>query len=300
MKLATVNPRMEFNMEALLSKDVSWSNFLVVFYEIIKKPLEFWIRLLNPLHFQIFQSRGSSLPQSIYPLDSSALAFPFGYQPQQAPSIPNGIPNGTETPFSVTPLSAATRRTPSMPLPAIDGFGEAASQVMTQISSSWRLFQWCALHNHGHNSAACEFSCRFQRFGKTIYIVLFRWESARINPRAFPVRKSGDYQENILVVWGLNRDLKLTIWLMQGQWEQPRWKLSYDRTFWATGLSWVLYIQMRKTSVYTKRERCCGSKTCPVEGKRTFFFSRSWYFSLFCPIISATDSFGEMIHYEMK
>ncbi|KAL6342666.1 hypothetical protein AAG906_013072 [Vitis piasezkii] len=98
MKLATVNPRMDFNMEALLSKE-------------------------------IFQSRGS-LPQAMYPLDSSALAFPYGYQPQQGPSLQNGIPNGTETPFSVNPLNSAIRRTSSM-LPSIDGFGEAASQVST-------------------------------------------------------------------------------------------------------------------------------------------------------------------------
>uniref|UniRef100_A0A5B7AYX4 BHLH domain-containing protein n=1 Tax=Davidia involucrata TaxID=16924 RepID=A0A5B7AYX4_DAVIN len=98
MKLATVNPRMEFNMEALLSKD-------------------------------IFQSRGS-MAHNLYPLDSSAPTFHQGYQSQQGPSLHSGISNGTETPFSMNTLNAALRRNHlSMQLPPIDGFGEAASQA---------------------------------------------------------------------------------------------------------------------------------------------------------------------------
>ncbi|KAL4272743.1 hypothetical protein GQ457_13G028670 [Hibiscus cannabinus] len=89
MKLATVNPRMDVNMEALLSKDM-------------------------------FQSRGL-LPQGIYSMDSSAQAFPFGYQPQQGQPLNNVIPNITETQFSM--------KTQGFQLPLINGFTDANPQV---------------------------------------------------------------------------------------------------------------------------------------------------------------------------
>ncbi|KAE8677605.1 Basic helix-loop-helix DNA-binding superfamily protein isoform 2 [Hibiscus syriacus] len=89
MKLATVNPRMDVNMEALLSKDM-------------------------------FQSRGQ-LPHGIYSIDSSP-AFPYGYQPQQGLlPLTNGIPNTTETPFSM--------KTQGFLLPSVDGFTDAHPQV---------------------------------------------------------------------------------------------------------------------------------------------------------------------------
>ncbi|GLT71037.1 hypothetical protein SLA2020_430810 [Shorea laevis] len=91
MKLATVNPRMDFNADAHLSKD-------------------------------IFQSRGA-LPHSLYPLDSVMAAFPYGYQPQQVPALHSGIGGGAENQFPVHSLNAALRRNP------IDGFGEATQQV---------------------------------------------------------------------------------------------------------------------------------------------------------------------------
>ncbi|XP_062109280.1 transcription factor bHLH62-like [Humulus lupulus] len=110
MKLATVNPRMDFNMEALLSKE-------------------------------IFQSRGS-LPHGLYPLDSSmtaaaaAAAFPFGYNPQQImPQLHNnnGIPSSSEAQFSVNPLNGSMHRaSANMQLPAaIDGFAQHAQQAST-------------------------------------------------------------------------------------------------------------------------------------------------------------------------
>ncbi|KAK8703609.1 hypothetical protein V6N13_047259 [Hibiscus sabdariffa] len=89
MKLATVNPRMDVNMEALLSKDM-------------------------------FQSRGL-LPQGIYSMDSSAQAFPFGYQPQQGLPLNNVIPNITESQFSM--------KTQGFQLPSINGFTDANPQV---------------------------------------------------------------------------------------------------------------------------------------------------------------------------
>ncbi|GLT80548.1 hypothetical protein SLA2020_519830 [Shorea laevis] len=90
MKLATVNPRMDFNMEALLLKD-------------------------------ILQSRGP-LPHDLYPVDSSAPAFPFEYQPQQGLALQGGIPDNMEKEFSVNSLNASLHRNPSMQLPSIDGF----------------------------------------------------------------------------------------------------------------------------------------------------------------------------------
>ncbi|XWS22299.1 hypothetical protein CRYUN_Cryun29cG0022100 [Craigia yunnanensis] len=97
MKLATVNPRVDFNMEAPLSKDM-------------------------------FQSCGS-LPLALYSKDSSTPAFPFGYQPQQGLPMNSGISNNTETQFSMNPLNAALHKTQGLQLPHIDGFTDANPQV---------------------------------------------------------------------------------------------------------------------------------------------------------------------------
>ncbi|XVF37884.1 hypothetical protein REPUB_Repub20aG0049400 [Reevesia pubescens] len=97
MKLATVNPRMDINMEALLSKDM-------------------------------FQSRGS-LANALYSMDSSSPALPFGYQPHQGLPLNNGTSNNTETQFSMNPLNAALRKTQGLQLPPIDGFTDANPQV---------------------------------------------------------------------------------------------------------------------------------------------------------------------------
>ncbi|KAJ9187051.1 hypothetical protein P3X46_002547 [Hevea brasiliensis] len=100
MKLATVNPRMDISMEALLSKD-------------------------------IFQSRGS-LSQNLYPLENSAaLSFPYGYRSQQGIALPNGMFSNGETQFSTNPLNAVLKRNQCMQLPALDGFGDAPRQVST-------------------------------------------------------------------------------------------------------------------------------------------------------------------------
>ncbi|XP_042513426.1 transcription factor bHLH62 [Macadamia integrifolia] len=101
MKLSTVNPRLDFNMESLLSKE-------------------------------ILQPRGS-LPHPIYPLDSSAPAFQYGQQHQQGPPLQSGISNGAETQCSVNPLDAAFRLNLGVQLSSVDVFGEAASQ----LSSFW-------------------------------------------------------------------------------------------------------------------------------------------------------------------
>ncbi|KAI5653879.1 hypothetical protein M9H77_31066 [Catharanthus roseus] len=99
MKLATINPRMDFNVEALLSKDV-------------------------------IQSRGSLLAHNMCSSDgSTAAAFPYPFQSQTMPM--SSIPNGTEMPFSMNHLNAAMGRNPNVQLPPLDNFGESASQVPT-------------------------------------------------------------------------------------------------------------------------------------------------------------------------
>ncbi|ONI28978.1 hypothetical protein PRUPE_1G173300 [Prunus persica] len=98
MKLSTVNPRMDLNMEALLSKE-------------------------------ILQSRGS-LQNALYQLDSAIPSFPFGYQPQQLPPLhSSSISSGTETQFPESPLNAAMRQSQGMQLPTFDRFGGAAPQA---------------------------------------------------------------------------------------------------------------------------------------------------------------------------
>lgn len=95
MKLATVNPRMDFNMEALLSKDM-------------------------------FQSRGS-LGHNMYQSETSTQAFPYGFQSQ-----PNqNYHKGTEFPFQINSLNPNLIRNSSMQLPPLDGFVEPTPQVPT-------------------------------------------------------------------------------------------------------------------------------------------------------------------------
>ncbi|KAF3780334.1 Transcription factor [Nymphaea thermarum] len=95
MKLATVNPRLDFNMEGIHSKDM-------------------------------VQPHGSS-PQMMYPLDS---AFPYGSHLQQGPHQ-SSITCATETQCSVNPLDSALSRSLGVHLPLADGYGDASSQLTT-------------------------------------------------------------------------------------------------------------------------------------------------------------------------
>ncbi|KAK8608994.1 hypothetical protein V6N13_025301 [Hibiscus sabdariffa] len=97
MKLATVNPRMNVNMEALLSRD-------------------------------LFQSRGS-LPHALYSMDSSAPAFGSGYQPQQALPLNNGMSNNMDIQFSMNPINAALHKTQGLRLPPVDSSTNANPQI---------------------------------------------------------------------------------------------------------------------------------------------------------------------------
>ncbi|KAJ4843239.1 hypothetical protein Tsubulata_039390 [Turnera subulata] len=101
MKLATVNPRMDFNMEALLSKEM-------------------------------LQSRGS-VPHNLYPMDSSSPAFPYGYHQSQQflPLQQNGMPSNAESQLSVNPVNALLRRNPNMQMPSVDAFCDGSRQVPT-------------------------------------------------------------------------------------------------------------------------------------------------------------------------
>ncbi|GMP21947.1 hypothetical protein CsSME_00000154 [Camellia sinensis var. sinensis] len=89
MKLASVNPRLEFNMDSLLSKDV-------------------------------FQPNGS-FPHQTYPLDSSASAF-FGQQTQEFPPVHTDLSNGDHT-------STTLCQNNGMQLPPVDEFGQGLPQV---------------------------------------------------------------------------------------------------------------------------------------------------------------------------
>ncbi|KAF5954608.1 hypothetical protein HYC85_007464 [Camellia sinensis] len=91
MKLASVNPRLEFNMDSLLSKDV-------------------------------FQPNGS-FPQQTYPLDSSASAF-FGQQTQEFPLVHTNLSNGNHT-------STKLCQNIGMQLPPVDEFGQGLPQFPT-------------------------------------------------------------------------------------------------------------------------------------------------------------------------
>ncbi|RDY04975.1 Transcription factor bHLH62, partial [Mucuna pruriens] len=96
MKLASVNTRLDFSIESLISKDIFQSN--------------------------------NTLAHPIFPLDSSAPAF-YGQHPQPNPAIHNNIPNGTVTHNSVDPLDTALCQ-----LPHLNGFNEGGSQYPITFS----------------------------------------------------------------------------------------------------------------------------------------------------------------------
>ncbi|XP_027336099.1 transcription factor bHLH62-like [Abrus precatorius] len=91
MKLASVNTRLDFSIESLISKDIFQSN--------------------------------NSLAHPIFPLDSSASSF-YGQHPQPNPAIHTNIPNGTVTHSSVDPLDTALCQNLGIQLPPLNGFNE--------------------------------------------------------------------------------------------------------------------------------------------------------------------------------
>ncbi|XVF21313.1 hypothetical protein REPUB_Repub12eG0080300 [Reevesia pubescens] len=98
MKLASVNTRLDFNVDGLISKDIFQSN--------------------------------NTLPHPIFPIDSSASAF-FGQQPQQNPALHNNISNGTMAQCSVDPLDTAICSNLNTHLPPINQFAETLPQYPT-------------------------------------------------------------------------------------------------------------------------------------------------------------------------
>ncbi|XP_057547483.1 transcription factor bHLH78-like isoform X1 [Amaranthus tricolor] len=105
MKLATVNPRLELNMESILSKDM-------------------------------FHSRGSPLPQAMYPIDqNSTQALPFVYQSTQQLSYPlqNGAPTGIENHFPANNMNGnGIGQNPNV---RVGGFIDSMAQI--QLPTLW-------------------------------------------------------------------------------------------------------------------------------------------------------------------
>ncbi|CAL9096649.1 unnamed protein product [Musa acuminata var. zebrina] len=96
MKLAALNPQLDFNMEALLPKD---------------------------MHQELGQ-----LPQQVYPLDMASTAFSYAQQPQGTP-LQSIVTNSLDVQGSLNPLESSLRRPPTMQLPRLDGFTDATSQL---------------------------------------------------------------------------------------------------------------------------------------------------------------------------
>ncbi|EEF28039.1 transcription factor bHLH62 [Ricinus communis] len=98
MKLASVNTRLDINLDTLMSKD-------------------------------IFQTT-NQLPHPIFPIDSSASAI-FGHQPQQNPALHSNISNGALTHCSVDPLDTGLSHNLNMHLPPLEGFNHTPPQFPT-------------------------------------------------------------------------------------------------------------------------------------------------------------------------
>ncbi|XP_073008236.1 transcription factor bHLH62-like isoform X1 [Typha latifolia] len=99
MKLATVNPRLEFNLDNLHAKDMHQAH--------------------------------RTAPPPVYPLEAVSTAFPFAPQPQVVTPLPSVVANGIDTQCSLNPLDALLCRSLGMQLPPLDSFGHAISQLGT-------------------------------------------------------------------------------------------------------------------------------------------------------------------------
>ncbi|XP_017702369.2 transcription factor bHLH62-like isoform X1 [Phoenix dactylifera] len=116
MKLATVNPRLDFHMENLLPKDMH-------------------------------QARGP-MPTPVYPLEAMSTAFSYPHPPQGTP-LQSVVTDGLENQRSLNPLdSSMRRRSRNMQLPPLDGSRDATSQngidgklirgmSLLQLGTSW-------------------------------------------------------------------------------------------------------------------------------------------------------------------
>ncbi|XP_073014052.1 transcription factor bHLH62-like [Typha latifolia] len=98
MKLATVNPLLEFKMDNVLPKDMH-------------------------------QACGPMPPQA-YQLEATRMPFSFPQQPQGTP-LQSVVTNGMEMHSSFIPVDSSLRRGLSIQLPSLDGFGDASSQLGT-------------------------------------------------------------------------------------------------------------------------------------------------------------------------
>ncbi|PPD90493.1 hypothetical protein GOBAR_DD12551 [Gossypium barbadense] len=114
MKLASVNTRLDFNVESLMSKDIFQPN--------------------------------NTLQQPIFPINSSASTF-FGHQPQQNPALHSNMSNGTMTnaQWTLWILLSVPNSTPICPKSTSDletivhmGFGQNQSQDMALHSQNFQ------------------------------------------------------------------------------------------------------------------------------------------------------------------
>lgn len=94
MKLASVNPGLEFSTDNLMSKD-------------------------------IFQTSPAPLAQSLYPMDSSAAGFYGQHQSQKNPQLQT---SGSVCQCSVDPVDTTILRNLGVQLPPLDGFSDALPQ----------------------------------------------------------------------------------------------------------------------------------------------------------------------------
>lgn len=159
MKLASVNPRLDFEMENLLSKDVSkfYLGLFVFIYVRVDLVMN-WMESREKIHLaepkiyccsniwnfwnmicwvsiQMFQENGN-LSQPLYPLDSSAPAF-YHHQPKQNVQLHDAnFSRGPLNQCSMDPLDA---HNVGIQLSSVDGFGERLSQVIN-CSNSKILF----------------------------------------------------------------------------------------------------------------------------------------------------------------
>ncbi|TVU36057.1 hypothetical protein EJB05_17968, partial [Eragrostis curvula] len=133
MKLATVNPQLDFNnLPNLLSKDVRTS-----IYDHITTFCSFLLRLLHNSSYltyqlcnQMQQSCGP-LQNSHFPLETSGAPMTYINQPHQGNPLGCSLTNGMDNQSSMHPLDPAFCRSMNSQHPFLNGVSDSTSQVGT-------------------------------------------------------------------------------------------------------------------------------------------------------------------------
>jgi hypothetical protein len=133
MKLATVNPQLDFNnLPDLLSKDVRTNVYyhIIIFCSFLSRLYSNTSRLIYQFLFcnKLQQSCGP-LPNLHFPLETSGAPLPYINQPHQGNPLSCSITNAMDNQSSMQQLDPAFCRPMNWQHPFLNGVSDSTSQV---------------------------------------------------------------------------------------------------------------------------------------------------------------------------